>query len=427
MSEEKTTAAVLAVGTELTEGTTQDSHGRFLSGALTELGIATREILLLPDDRSLFVSTLSRLAESYEVVVITGGLGPTSDDLTREVVAECAGVELEYHVELMREIEERFAGRPLSATNSRQAYVPAGFTVIANPYGTAPAFWGRIGAAKGTFGRGAMVVALPGPPRELRPLVTEQVLGILRREFGKVEPEVLAGTTFLLGESRLEELLAEAREQGVSWGTRAEQYRVAIRLRGGDAARRERMFDALVAKVGPLRIRRGEVELPTLLLGTLAAQGLVMAIAESCTGGLVAKLLTDVPGASERLWGSFVVYSNEAKHRMLGVSEETIGRCGAVSQETVAEMTSGALENSSAGVSCAISGIAGPGGGSPGKPVGTVWIGVRRRGGSGWERRFQFAGDRDMVRRRSAVAALLLTERCLQGGEVDNDRDWQYI
>ena len=425
MFEREIKAAILAVGTELTEGSTQDSHGKYLAGALAERGITTREILLLPDDRELFGSELRRLAGECDLVVVTGGLGPTSDDLSREVIAETAGVELEFHEELWHEIAGRFAGRSVSETNRKQAYVPAGFTVIPNPYGTAPAFWGRMSG--GRMANGALVVALPGPPRELRPLVTDQVLNLLRNEVGGREPEVLAGTSLLLGESMLEELLREVRVAGVAWGTRAEQFRVAFRLRGGTAVQRERMFEALVARVGSLRIRRGEVEAEGLLLETLRDQGVLIALAESCTGGLGAKLLTDIPGASDQVWGSFVVYSNEAKQRMLGVPAETIRRFGAVSRETVSAMAAGALEHSSAQVSYAVSGIAGPGGGTPEKPVGTVWIGVRRREQDGCERRFLFTGDRDMVRRKSVVAAMLLTEGYLIGREVDKDENWQYI
>ena len=427
MFEREITAAILAVGTELTEGSTQDSHGKYLAGVLAERGITTREILLLPDDRNLFAAALRRLAGDCDLVVVTGGLGPTSDDLTREVIAESAGVDLEFHEDLWHEITGHFAGRPVSETNRKQAYVPAGFTVIPNPYGTAPAFWGHLGDRRGENAARTLVVALPGPPRELRPLVAGQVLNLLRDQVGGREPELLAGTSFLLGESRLEELLREVRVAGVEWGTRAEQFRVAFRLRGGSAERRERMFEALVARVGSMRIRRGEVEAEGLLLDTLRSQRLVIALAESCTGGLGAKLLTDIPGASDLVWGSFVVYSNEAKQLMLGVSAETIRRFGAVSRETVSAMTAGALEQSSAQVSYAVSGIAGPGGGTAEKPVGTVWIGVRRREKEGIERGFLFSGDRDMVRRKSVVAAMLLTEGYLAGREVDKDENWQYI
>ncbi len=427
MSEREITAAILAVGTELTEGSTQDSHGKYLAGTLAERGIVTREILLLPDDRRLFAAALRRLTGECDLVVVTGGLGPTSDDLTREVIAESAGVDLEFHEKLWQEISAHFAGRRISETNRKQAYLPAGFTVIPNPYGTAPAFWGRMGDRRGEKSAGALVVALPGPPRELRPLVTDHVLDLLHDQIGGREAEILAGTSFLLGESALEELLREVRVAGIEWGTRAEPFRVAFRLRGGTAEQREGMFEALAARVGSMRIRRGEVEAERLLLDTLRNNHFVIALAESCTGGLGAKLLTDIPGASDQLWGSFVVYSNEAKQRMLGVPEDTIRRFGAVSRETVSAMAAGAIEQSSAQVSYAVSGIAGPGGGTADKPVGTVWIGVLRREGVGYERRFHFSGDRDMVRRKSVVAAMLLTEGYLMGREVDKDENWQYI
>ncbi len=422
MPEREIRAAILAVGTELTEGVTQDSHGRFLAGLLGESGILVREIVLIPDDRRLFVEELKRLAERAQVVVVSGGLGPTSDDLSREVVAEAAGVELRYREELWRLIVERFAPGSPSETNRRQAYIPEGFEVIANPRGTAPGFWGRLSVA----GARAIVVALPGPPGELRPMATELVMPLLRRELGSAEPATLAATSFLVAESTLEEKLAEARLGEVAWSTRAEHLKVAFTLRGGQDFERTEMLRRVRERLGPLRIRDGEVEAERLLLDALRARRMTIALAESCTGGLGAKLLTDIPGASDSVWGAFVVYSNDAKVRQLGVPRDILDRYGAVSRETAASMAQCALDRSGADVSYAVTGIAGPGGGSPEKPVGTVWIAVGRRGREGYERGFRFAGSRDMVRRRSAVAATLVTDALLRGGDVDNKANWEY-
>lgn len=418
------TAAILTVGTELTEGSTQDTHGRYIAAGLHALGIRTSGILLIPDSEDAFREALERLVARNDLVVITGGLGPTRDDLTRDVVASLAGVQLDFHDELWADIERRFSGRPLSATNRKQALIPRGFDIIHNPYGTAAGFWGRTGSGAE---RGALIVSLPGPPRELRPLFEEVVLGVVGRELGLRAPEEQRLTVFLLSESLLEQLLQENRTEGVDWGTRAEAFRIIVILRGGTVAQREGVASALERKIGWLRLRRGEVSAEQLVSESLRDRGATFCAAESCTGGLIGKLVTDISGASEHFWGSLVVYSNEAKARVLGVPEETLRRFGAVSAETVEAMTRGALELSGCDIACAVSGVAGPTGGTQEKPVGSVWIAAGGRGNDPNSRLFHFSGDRDMVRRKAAVAALLMCELTMLGKEVDNIDLWQYI
>lgn len=422
-----TTAAVLSVGTELTEGSIQDTHGKYLAEAVRPLGIRIVTIVQIPDDRVQFRRELDRLVREAQVVFVTGGLGPTSDDLTREVVAETAKVGLSFHVDLWQELLKRFSGRPVSQTNRKQAFIPDGFGIIANPYGTAPGFWGRIPAPQSGFAEGTLLFALPGPPRELRPLVADFVISALQKELSVTLPEELRATAFLLSESRLEEVLRERKTEGVEWGTRAEPYRVVFTLRRGSEAQREHVFKAVQDKIGAIRIRLGECEAAALLLAALHERKLMFAAAESCTGGLIGSLLTDIPGASENVWGSLVVYSNDAKIRVAGVPEATINRHGAVSRETVAALGEGVLKISQADIAVSVSGIAGPGGGTPEKPVGTVWIGVRTRGGASSERHFLFSGARDAIRRRCAVAALLMCEAVVENREVDSDALWQYI
>lgn len=420
------TAALLSIGTELTEGSIRDAHGSYLAAALRGVGVRTASIVLIPDELGGIQGELKRLTALHELVVITGGLGPTSDDLTREAVAALAGVELEFHEELWSEIERRFAGRPLSTTNRKQALIPAGFTPIRNPHGTAPGFWGWVDRDEPENGR-VLVTALPGPPRELRPLFQDSVLPVVLREFALSPPEELRATVFLLSESLLEQFLQENRQGRVEWGTRAEAYRIVVILRGGSAEERELLFGALESRVGPLRVRRGEVEAHELVLAALKAEGTTLSTAESCTGGLVAKLITDIAGASDYFWGTLVVYSNEAKTKLLGVPRQLIDSRGAVSEGTVRAMVHGVLEVSGSGVGCAVSGVAGPSGGTPEKPVGTVWIGVGARGKPPYAKQFLFSGDRDMVRRKSATAALLLCEATIRGKEVDKSDLWQYI
>ena len=407
MSERKSRAAILCVGDELTEGRTLDRHGKFLSELLTELGATVDRISLVPDELDAYRREFLDLLPRVGTLIITGGLGPTSDDLTREAVAEAAQVELEFHEDIWEWLQNRFPHRKISDTNRKQALIPAGFDVIPNEAGTAPGFLGAVD--------GCTLVALPGPPRELQTMVDRHLRSILGARFGVREAEVFWATTFMIPESELEEALQRQGERSVWWGTNTEGHRILLRLRGGDAPAREAFFTRLRKELGAERVVEGRAEIGEVVLNDLRKAGRRLVCAESCTGGLVAKLVTDIPGSSEGLWGGFVAYSNTAKTAVLGVSETTLAENGAVSLETAGEMALGALERSGgeAGIAVAITGIAGPGGGTEEKPVGTVWIAVAADGGIVRTRHVFLPRDRDRVRRWSAVSALLLVREAL--------------
>lgn len=414
------TAVIVSAGTELTEGITQDSHTRFLSAELTALGFSVLRGVQVPDEAALFRDEVDRGARQAGLVVVTGGLGPTTDDLTREVVAQAAGVGLEFHPEAWERIRDRFRGRTIPDTNRSQATAPAGFSLIVNQNGTAPGFCGKVGEA--------FLVALPGPPGELRPMFSDDVAPLLARTFD-LEPAtaagLLRGTALMVPESALEEALRACRVSGVTWGTRVDEDRIAFSLRGGNSAEREAMLAALSARLGALRIRRGEKRPAEILAGALASSATSFVTAESCTGGLLGKYMTDIPGSSQVFWGGWVVYSNEAKGRLLGVDARLLETHGAVSREAVTAMARGALERSAAGLSAAVSGIAGPDGGTADKPVGTVWIACCLRGGEPAALHFSFSGSRDSVRRRAAVATMLFAESVLCGREfLDTATKW---
>ena len=239
---------------------------------------------------------------------------------------------------------------------------------------------------------------------ELAPLLVER--------FSLAAAGELAATSLMVPESELEEgARAAAAGTAVSWGTRFCDDRIAFTLREGTEAEREEVFARLQERFRPLRIRRGEVTPAGLLFAALRQRGRLLALAESCTGGLAAKMLTDLPGSSEVFWGGVTAYSNAAKERLLGVDGGLLARHGAVSREAARAMAAGLLDRApEAHLALAVTGIAGPGGGSEEKPVGTVWIAAADRGGAALERRFHFFGDRGGVRRRAAVAALLLAE-----------------
>jgi competence/damage-inducible protein CinA-like protein len=411
-------AIVLSVGTELTEGIIQDTHVRFLASELTSLGFTVCRGMQVPDNPRQFALELGRATAEASLVIITGGLGPTTDDLTRETVAQAAGVPLEFHPEVWDGLLQRFKGRRISDTNRKQAEAPRGFELVPNPNGTAPGFHGEVGSA--------LVIALPGPPSELRPMFGQSILPILAARFGSASTkDILWGTALMVPESNLEEALRDARRGELSWGTRVDEDRIVFSLRGGQVRDREACFAALAASLGPTRIREGETRPAQLLTDALASRGVSLVTAESCTGGLIGKYMTDLPGSSRVYWGGYVSYSNAAKTGMIGVGARVLEDAGAVSQEAVVSMAQGALSRSEAAVSIAVSGIAGPDGGSADKPVGTVWMAVALRDGETTARLFNFTGSRDMIRRRSAVAAMLFAEARLLGRDfLDTRTKW---
>jgi nicotinamide-nucleotide amidase len=429
------TAVILSAGTELTEGIIQDTHVRFLASELTSMGMVVLRGVQVPDDPAAFQDELGRAVRDACLVIVTGGLGPTADDLTREVVASAAGVGLEFHPEVWEGLLRRFAGRKISDTNRKQAMAPSGFELLPNPNGTAPGFLGSVGDA--------FVAALPGPPSELRPMFAASVLPKLRLRFGGPgEGDILWGTALMVPESSLEEALKTCSGAAASpsasqpaglppgaaavrWGTRVDEDRIAFSLRGGTAEDRSALFERLVAHLDPIRIRAGDTRPAQALTEALLSSKATLVTAESCTGGLIGKYMTDLPGSSRVYWGGYAAYSYEAKQRLLGVDAGLLERHGAVSEHAVRAMAEGSLAASGADASIAVSGIAGPDGGTPEKPVGTVWIAVGLRGKDCAVRLFSFSGSRDMVRRRTAVAAMLFAESRLRGREfLDTRAKW---
>jgi nicotinamide-nucleotide amidase len=407
-------AALLLIGTELTTGKIQDTHGKYLSSLLTERGFHVTSVTMVPDGLGIRREVKRLLAET-DLLVVTGGLGPTSDDVTRDAIAQAADAPLEFHEESWQSIREMFGPNEPPKSNRRQADIPAGFEAITNTCGTAPGFWGEVD--------GTTVVALPGPPRELQAMTRTFFEGFLAGRSGSPNRPVTTATTFLISESGLEDYLLQIADGSDEWHTRAEGDRIVVDIESSRDG--GRVLDLLSRKFGRMCVRAGETSACQVLSAALLESGLRLVCAESCTGGLIGKMMTDLPGSSSVFWGGYTTYANDAKERMLSVS--SLSQHGAVSRETVIEMASGAIARSGAGVSIAVSGIAGPEGGTPAKPVGTVWIGVKMKGGdaNAWE--FRFRGDRDRVRLKSAVASMLLAEASIQGVGVDNEPFWAYI
>jgi len=416
--------AILSVGDELVLGQIEDTNASWLARRLQEHGALPGERRTVGDDAGALSDAMRGLAARHDAVIVTGGLGPTLDDLTREalgavvdpgakLVVDPAGIE-----HLRGWFERR--GRAMPVANARQAERPASARLLDNPHGTAPGVAACLGACR--------FFCLPGPPNEMRPMFERFVA-----------PEVSGGArvvltaalhTIGLGESALAERLGELMQRGrePSVGTTASDGIVTMRVRatGGRAEARAALESTVaecLARAGSVAYGRDGEPLAAVVGRMLAERGATLATAESCTGGLLGALVTEVAGSSAWYVGGFVTYANERKIADLGVDPATIGRFSAVSHETAIEMARGALSRSGARYAVSTTGVAGPGGGSDAKPVGTVFIAVAERGESVRSRRFHFPGDRATVRGRTAHLALA-SLRFLLLGEPDRPLLW---
>ncbi|MFK7959913.1 MAG: CinA family nicotinamide mononucleotide deamidase-related protein [Phycisphaerales bacterium] len=408
-------AVLLSIGDELIIGQTLDTNAAWMAAALLERGVVTIEHRTLPDDRARIAAAISASAAIADLVLITGGLGPTDDDLTRPAVGDVSdpGHELVVDDVARAGLLKRFADRSMASSNLRQAQRPASARCLDNEHGTAPGLAVRIGAAD--------VVAFPGPPREMQPMFERELSLILAaRDVPPAPVTVVQVCAAGIGESDAAERLGELMERGgpVTVGTTASKGILSARIRATGAsaeAAAKHVAAAVRAAWGPYVFGDGSRSLPATVGDALAARGRTIVTAESCTGGGIGAALTGVPGSSAWFYGGWITYDNVAKESELGVSAEAIEADGAVSHVVAEAMALGALRRGSASDAVAVTGIAGPGGAVPGKPVGTVWIAVASRGGGGGDsetriraRRFRFPGARDVVQRRTIVAALTM-------------------
>lgn len=413
-------AVILTIGDELTSGRVVDTNSSEIATRLRGAGIETPLHLTCGDDVDAIVSWLDVAHQQADVVITTGGLGPTDDDLTNEAVASYAGVKLELHQAELERIRDRFASRGLAMpeSNVKQAMLPAGARVIPNLHGTAP---GCLLAVQDQW-----VVTLPGIPGELAPMLDRTVIPFLRQRLGVCDVvRIRTLKTFGFTESQLAEVIAElpGAPEGLRVGYRPTFPEIHISLTAAapdlmTADRRISQYETVVAPaLGPRLWGYDEDLYPAVVGELLRRKGLRMTAAESCTGGLVGKLMTDIAGSSDYFERGFVTYTNEAKQGMLGVPAEIFapGGPGAVSEECARAMALGARRNSEADVAVSITGIAGPGGGSEDKPVGTVWIGLSTKDETS-ARRFFFPGPREWVRTLSAYAAIERLRRHLIRG-----------
>lgn len=399
---------LLNTGSELLLGTTLNTHAAWIGGTLLHLGLRVSRQTTVPDG-DLIREALGDAVKRADVVIVTGGLGPTSDDITREAVAELLGIELILDEAALRSLEAFFAhrGRSMAPANLKQAMVPVGADVLPNPNGTAP---GIYLPPRLSGGHSCAVFLLPGPPRELKPMFHEEVVPRLRALAGVTDAGQMKVLKFTgIGESDFHQGVDEqlAAVPGLEVGYCARIAELDLRLIGSPGA-----IDAGVAiarrAFGAFCFSEDGRPLEEVVVGLLAERGWRVTVAESCTGGLVSHRLTNVPGASAVFTHGFVTYSNEAKARLLDVPQRMLAECGAVSAEVVRAMAAGALRAAGADIAVAVSGIAGPGGGSDEKPVGTAWIGVALAAGRHHELKvFQPRGRNDF---KQAVSQAALEE-----------------
>ncbi len=406
---------VVSVGTELLLGFTLDTNASYISRALAPVGVRVTSRTTVADERPAIRRAVAEALDRSRFAIVTGGLGPTADDVTREAVAEELGLPLELDPGVLEAMEQRFATfrrGPMPPSNRRQAMVPRGATVLPNAGGTAPGLW--IETARG------VAVLLPGVPREMRALLTDAVIPRIAATVpaGEVVVSRTLRTTGV-SESSLATALERVADQlgDVSLAFLPGVEGVDLRLTArGPAAQVEERLAAAHATLHPLLgddvYGVEDEDLAGWVLTELRTRGERLAVAESCTGGLIGARLTAVPGASAVFVGGVVAYANDVKRRELDVSQATIDAYGAVSDEVVREMVEGVARRFGSEAAVAVTGIAGPAGGSAEKPVGTVWMAARYRSDIATLRR-RLPGDRAEIRERAAQGALDLLRRLM--------------
>lgn len=423
-------AATLSIGDELALGQIDDTNARWIAERLAALGLFRAEHRTVGDDRAAIADAMAALASRASLVVATGGLGPTADDLTRDALNDLTdgGAALVEDAEARAALDRWFRGRgramPLS--NLVQATRPRSARTLANEQGTAPGLLATVGRAT--------IVCLPGPPREMQPMFERAVVPVARAIAGGRTMPTETVHAFGLGESalaeRIEALMRRTdREEGPLVGTTASRSIVSARIRGeGPEEEARAAVDATAREIErawwPYAYGRGATTLAAAAVARLVEREETVAVAESCTGGLLGAMLTSVPGSSRAVAGGVIAYSNDLKERLLGVPRSMLAAHGAVSEAVAAELARGARSAATTTWALGITGIAGPDGGTTAKPVGTVFIGLASPAGV-VVRRFHFPGERDVVRDRAAKSALQWL-RCATLGEPEAPFLWAF-
>lgn len=403
-------AYLISTGTELLLGSTLDTNSIFLSRRLAEIGIKVIGKSVVGDNQEAIEAAIKFGLSTADVVITTGGLGPTLDDLTKETACKVAGAELELIADEEQRLREYFERRhrPMPEINLKQAMFPAQATIITNTYGTAPGMYLPLK-------NNQVIICMPGPPRETEPMYDNYVQDLLRQTYNLDSQSSASRIIKVLGpgESQVEDMLTEVIEQ-------AENYNLALLARDGEIDIRltaegkdyqeslmilDQITEQINHRMGKSVFGYDDDTLVGVVARLLSSHNMTLAVAESCTGGLLGKIITDISGSSRFFWGGVISYSNQAKQKVLGVKSVTLHDHGAVSRATALEMAQGVKRLAGTDWGVSITGIAGPDGGSKEKPIGLVYIAVV---GDNLEqvREMHFVGSRDAIRMLSAKSAL---------------------
>jgi nicotinamide-nucleotide amidase len=413
-------AEIITIGDEILIGQIVDTNSAWMARQLNNIGIKIKQISSVSDDREHILKALAEAASRVDIILITGGLGPTKDDITKNTLAEYFNVGMVENAETLANVTRIFAktNRPLLDINKAQALVPENCEVIINHNGTAPGMWFES--------NGKVYVSMPGVPFEMMYLMDEQVIPRLKTAF---KLPVIIHKTLLTageGESFLAKRIADIEERlpeyiKLAYLPRLGQVRLRLSGYGSNDTGLEQEVDLFTAeiaeRVSNILVATEDIALEKAVLNLMESKGLTLAVAESCTGGYISHLLTQHPGSSNVFAGGAVVYSNALKQQILGVQSKTLNDFGAVSEETVVEMVKGALKNFHTDFAIAVTGIAGPDGGTPDKPVGTVWIAVGSLEKT-TVKKFTFGSKRLQNIERSAAGAFSMLNTLLK--DVNN-------
>jgi nicotinamide-nucleotide amidase len=398
-------AVILSTGDELTTGKVVDTNSAFLADRLFSIGVKVAAVLKVGDDPERLLWALGRARELGALIIGTGGLGPTADDLTTEITAQFLGRKLIRNEPVATGLKKRFETRGITWTdnNLKQALFPEGATIVPNPLGTAPGF--RV-----ALGQGKTLFWLSGVPQEMMTMFNDTVMPWVAEQQGS-SGEMLTATFKIHGltESKLDDLVRPIDlGSDAKLSFRAHYPDLTLRLTVTGHARQQTftlLCERIRAILGSHVYAEGDLTLEEVVGQLLLQRGQTLALAESCTGGLVSHRITRIPGSSTYYYGAAVTYSNEAKIKFLGVKPATLAAHGAVSQETALEMSQGIRERTGATIGLSITGVAGPSGGSNEKPVGTVWISIAQKNHHE-ARSFRFHGERERIILGASQAAL---------------------
>ncbi|TFF39599.1 competence/damage-inducible protein A [Mucilaginibacter psychrotolerans] len=403
-------AEIITIGDEILIGQIVDTNSAWMAEKLNQAGIRIKQISSVSDDSEHILAALAEAATRADIILITGGLGPTKDDITKKTLADYFNVGMVLNYAALENVSNIFKkyNRPLLEVNRRQAEVPANCEVIQNKNGTAPGMWFEVD--------GKIYVSMPGVPFEMKYMVEEEVIPKLQAKF---KLPVIIHKTILTageGESFLAEKIADIEDSlpahiKLAYLPKLGQVRLRLSADGDDAALLQTEVDSYAAKiierVKHAVVAEEDIPLEKAVLNFMAQHGLTLSVAESCTGGFISHLITQHAGSSQVFLGGVVSYSNQLKESVLGVQSETLQLYGAVSGETVKEMVEGAVRNFKSDYAVAVTGIAGPDGGSNEKPVGTVWIAAANANKT-VTKKFTFGNKRLQNIERSAVWAFFM-------------------